>query len=149
HSTDDARARRDPVGHVRQAAIVSGPRVLLVTGAYYPEISAAAVQARDAARALRGRAQFSVITTAVAHGLPAADIVDGVAVHRLPIDVTRWSSRLRATAHLAATFLRLQRGIDVVHIHGVSTKNVPVTMLARLCGKPLVLTLHTAGQDDP
>jgi mannosyltransferase len=41
------------------------------------------------------------------------------------------------------------RTADVMHIHGVSQKNVLATLLARWLGKPLVLTLHTAGQDEP
>jgi glycosyltransferase involved in cell wall biosynthesis len=44
---------------------------------------------------------------------------------------------------------RVRKDVDIVHIHGVSSKNVPVTFLARLLGKRIVLTLHTAGQDEP
>jgi len=128
---------------------VTRPRVLLVTGAYYPEISAAGGQAREAARVLADRAEFSVITTAVDRRLPPREVVDGVAVHRLPIDVNRGASRARAAAQLTATFIGLQRSIDIVHVHGFSSKNVPLTVLARTFRKPIVLTLHTVDQDDP
>ena len=63
------------------------PGVLLVTGAYYPEISSAAQQCRAVARALGGRARFTVLTTAVDRTLPSEAEVDGVRVFRLPIDV--------------------------------------------------------------
>ena len=124
------------------------PRILFVTGAYYPEISSAARQCRDIARDLRGRACFSVLTTAVDRSLPLHETIDGVEVYRLPIDVASARSRLKAALRLAATFARVQASADVVHVHGFSTKNVPVTMLAKAFRKPLVLTLHTAGQDD-
>jgi glycosyltransferase involved in cell wall biosynthesis len=125
------------------------PRVLLVTGAYFPEISSAGVQTRDIARALGGRAQFRVLTTAVDRSLPSHAVVDGVPVDRLAIDVDSLRSRLAAGVSLASTFIRISRDIDLVHIHGFSSKNVPVAVLARLFGKPTILSLHTAGQDDP
>jgi glycosyltransferase involved in cell wall biosynthesis len=123
--------------------------VLLVTGAYYPEISAAGVQCRAVAAALRGRVLFSVLTTGVDPSLPAADTVDDVIVHRVTIDVGSRVSKTSAAVRLVARGLRAVRSCDVVHLHGFSRKNVPMTVLARLLGKPLVLTLHTAGQDEP
>jgi hypothetical protein len=39
--------------------------------------------------------------------------------------------------------------MDVIHVHGFSQKNLPVALMGRLRGKPVVLTLHTAGQDEP
>jgi glycosyltransferase involved in cell wall biosynthesis len=38
---------------------------------------------------------------------------------------------------------------DIVHIHGYSTKNVVVTIVAKAFRKPLVLSLHTSGFDEP
>jgi len=123
--------------------------VLLVTGAYFPEISAAAVQCRAVAAALRGRAVVTVLATSVDRALPGADTVDGVAVHRVRVDVRSGVSKAMASVRLAWRLLRASRTYDIIHIHGFSQKNVPVSILARLLGKPLVLTLHTAGQDEP
>ena len=125
------------------------PRVLLVTGAYHPEISAAGVQCRAVAAALGDRVRFSVLTTAVDRSLPLADSVDGVPVRRVPIDVRRRRSVLAASGRTALLFAAASGGFDIVHLHGVSRKNVPVTLLARLFGKRIVLHLHTAGQDEP
>jgi glycosyltransferase involved in cell wall biosynthesis len=123
--------------------------VLLVTGAYFPEISAAAVQCRAVAAALRERVTFGVLTTAVDLSLPATGTVDDVPVHRIGIDVrSRWSTASAAIRTLAR--LRgILAGYDIVHLHGFSKKNVLVTWAARLAGKRVVLTLHTAGQDEP
>jgi glycosyltransferase involved in cell wall biosynthesis len=125
------------------------PRVLLVTGAYHPEISSGGQQCRDVARALNERASFTVLTTAVDPSLPREDRVDGVPVFRLPVDVESRRSRVHATWQLVRLMRRLRHDIDIVHIHGVSSKNVPVTLLARAFGMRVVVTMHTAGQDEP
>lgn len=125
------------------------PSVLLVTGAYYPEISAAGLQCRTVAAALGGRVRFGVLATAVDPALPAVEIMDGVTVYRVPVDVRRLWSKMSASARLIARLFRIQSAYDIVHLHGFSQKNVPVMWLARLAGKPIVLTLHTAGQDEP
>jgi glycosyltransferase involved in cell wall biosynthesis len=127
----------------------SSIRVLLVTGAYYPEISAAAVQCRAVAAALRGRVDFSVVTTAVDGALAATETVDGVTVHRVVLDRRDPLSKVRASVRLATSLWRAGRASDVIHIHGVSQKNLPAALVARWLSKPLVLTLHTSGQDEP
>jgi len=124
-------------------------RVLFVTGAYYPEISAAGVQCRAVAAALGDRAICSVVTTAVDPSLVPRTVVDGVTVHRVAVNVGSLWSKASATLQLARVVRQEGRTADVIHIHGFSQKNVPVTILARWLGKPLVLTLHTAGQDEP
>jgi len=123
--------------------------VLLVTGAYYPEISAAGVQCRAVASALGGRVALSVLTTAVDPSLPGVDAVDGVVVRRVIVDVRSRASKAIASVRLARRMLQAGRTYDIIHVHGFSQKNVPVSILARLLGKPIVLTLHTAGQDEP
>ncbi len=132
-----------------QPAKVFRPSVLLVTGAYYPEISAAGVQCRTVAGALRGRVRFGVLTTAVDDTLPAVETIDHVEVFRVPIDVQRRSSKLLASMRLVARLLRVIRSYDIVHLHGFSQKNVVVTAVARAAGRRIVFTLHTAGQDEP
>ena len=142
----DAAAKESAGG---PRGVVTPPRVLLVTGAYFPEISAAGVQCRAVAAALGGRVRFSVLTTSVDRSLPATDRVDDVIVHRVTIDVRSRLSKASAAVRLVARGLPAVQSCDVVHLHGFSRKNVPTTALARLLGKRLVLTLHTAGQDEP
>jgi glycosyltransferase involved in cell wall biosynthesis len=125
------------------------PSVLLVTGAYYPEISAAGVQCRAVAAALRGRVRFGVLTTAVDASLPTAQTIDDVLVHRVPVDVrSRWSAPA-TTLRFVTRMLSIQHGFDLIHVHGFSRKNIPAMLLPRLARKPVLLTLHTAGQDEP
>ena len=125
------------------------PSVMLVTGAYAPEISSGGQQCREVARTLAGRVRFVVVATAVDRSLPLESEIEGVRLYRLPIDVTSLGSRIAAALRLAGIFFALRRDVRVVHIHGISSKNVLVTWLARLFGMRVVLTLHTAGQDEP
>ena len=123
--------------------------VLLVAGAYYPEISAAGLQCQAVAAILKDRARVSVLATAVDPSLPAEETVDGVAVHRVTVDVRSGVSKAGATLRLLAKLAALLPRIDVVHVHGFSQKNLPVALMAKAMGKPVVLTLHTSGQDEP
>jgi len=133
----------------RDAARARVPSVLLVTGAYYPEISASGIQCRMVARALSDRARFSVLTTAVDATLPTHDHVDGVSVHRVHVKRGRPQSDVAASLRMLSQILASARSIDLVHLHSVSKKNVLVTVAAKALRKPLVVTLHTAGLDEP
>jgi glycosyltransferase involved in cell wall biosynthesis len=128
---------------------MTSPSVLLVVGAYYPEISAAGLQCQAAAAILKDRARVAVLATAVDPSLAAHETIDGVAVHRLTIDVRSGVSKAGASIRLLAKLVALLPGVDVIHVHGFSQKNLPVALAAKAMGKPVVLTLHTSGQDEP
>src|SRR5688500_2902545 len=121
----------------------------MVTGAYYPEISSGGVQCRSMAQQLRGRADVRVLTTAVDPALPRHDRIDDVPVTRIRVDVRSELSKIRAFRRMVIDLIRLVRWSDVVHLHGYSTKNVIVTMIAKAWRKPVVMSLHTAGFDEP
>jgi glycosyltransferase involved in cell wall biosynthesis len=123
--------------------------VLLVTGAYEPEISAAAVVCRAVVRAAGSRAAFSVLTTAVDPALPRHDTIDGIPIYRAHVDAGSIVSKSLASARLPAQFLSAAGRFDIVHIHGVSQKNIAAVALAKLLGKRVIVHLHTAGQDEP
>ena len=127
---------------------VSVPRVLMVTGAYYPELSGAGLQCRRLIGALGVRASCAVLTTSVVkHTLP--DVVDGVPVHRVVVDVARPMSRVRAGLALAREFLRLASDAEIVHFHGFSRKTIGLMALATLRRRRRVLKLTSLGHDDP
>ena len=124
-------------------------KVLMVTGAYHPEISSGGLQTELMARALQGRAAVRVLTTAIDETAPGTSVVDGVEVTRVHLRVNSLASKLRAAAVMTAALFRLVPWCDVIHVHGVSTKNVLVTVMARLFRRPIVLSLHTMGADEP
>jgi L-malate glycosyltransferase len=121
----------------------------MVTGAYYPELSGGGLQARAVVRALKGAANFSVLTTTTDAALPACSDDDGVEVRRIYVDVASFVSRATATARMVRAFAALASRVDVIHVHGFSRKAIPVAALAVVFRKRLVLTLHTAVHDDP
>lgn len=121
----------------------------MITGAYHPEISSSGVQCRDMARLLAGRVDVQVLTTAVDLSLPRHDMIDGVPVTRIRVNVKSGLSKLRAFRRMVVELFRLVRRSDVVHLHGFSTKNVLATFVAKMFHRPVVLSLHTAGYDEP
>jgi glycosyltransferase involved in cell wall biosynthesis len=128
---------------------MSVPSILLVAGAYYPEISAAGLQCQAVARVLGSRARMSVLVTAVDPSLPSTETMDGVPVTRVKVDVRSRASKASATLRMMAKLASAVPAVDVIHLHGFSQKNVPVSLMTRLFRKPSVLTLHTSGQDEP
>ena len=70
--------------------------ILMVTGAYWPELSGGGLQCRTLIQALRSRFAFRVFTTCTDRALPADDVVDGIPVKRVYVDVTSAVSKLRA-----------------------------------------------------
>ena len=125
------------------------PRVLMVTGAYAPETSGASLQCRNLIRALRDRADFTVLTTSTDPALPWNSIVDDTQVRRVTVDPNSHSSKAFAIERMASSFLELASGIDIVHLHGVSQKSMLVIALAKLLGKTIVIKLTSFGHDDP
>lgn len=121
----------------------------MVTGAYHPEISSGGLQSQLMAGAIGGRAEIRVLTTARDPATPRHGVIDGVAVTRVHVRVTSLRSKLGAARVMLRELWRLVRWCDVIHIHGVSTKNVLVTAMAKLVGRPIVLSLHTMGADEP
>jgi len=128
---------------------VSAIKVLMVTGAYYPEISSGGLQTRLMATAMKGRADVRVLTTALDRSTPRYARVDDVDVTRIHLKTIRTGSKASALTVILPDVIRLVRWCDVVHLHGVSAKNILITAVARAFGKPIVLSLHTTGADEP
>lgn len=124
-------------------------RALIITGAYFPELSAGGLQSQAAARLLGDRLDAVVLTTATDPTLPRRDSVDGRAVSRVCVNVKSRVSRLAALMRLIVEALRLVPRADLVHIQGFSTKNIVVSAVAKLCGRRVVLHLQTARHDEP
>ena len=121
----------------------------MVTGAYWPELSGGGLQCRTMIAALRERFRFRVFTTCTDPALPRNDTVEGIPVKRVLVDVARPSTKLQAAIRTVGFFVRHHRSFEIVHLHGFSQKSVLLVMLARLFRKKIVITIHTADQDEP
>jgi glycosyltransferase involved in cell wall biosynthesis len=124
------------------------PRVLMVTGAYYPELSGASLQCRMLVKMLADRASFAILTTTTDPRLRGADEVDGVPVRRVVLDPGRASSKLRAAVPMARGFVAAAARRDIVHFHGFSQKTIPLIALSRLAHKRIVMKQTSVGHDD-
>ena len=122
---------------------------MMVTGAYAPETSGASLQCRNLIRALRDRADFTVLTTSTDASLPWQSVVDGIPVRRITVDPASRTSKTIAIERMASSFLEIAPGVDIVHLHGFSQKSVLVIALAKLLGKRIVIKLTSVGHDDP
>jgi glycosyltransferase involved in cell wall biosynthesis len=125
------------------------PRVLCVTGAYFPELSAGGLQCQAVARNLNGLATVRVLTTSVDPALPRQDAVDGIPVSRVPINTASWWSKAKAVVGMVSALVRELPAVDVVHIQGCSSKNILIAAMAKCVARPIVLHLQTARHDEP
>ena len=126
-------------------------RVLMVTGAYFPEISGAGLQCKSLISAAAGeKLSFAVVTTSRDRRLPFRDRVDGVAVYRLP--VSRLGSLLTLIywmPRLAYIFFKVLPGIDIIHLHGLSRKSYLFIACGFLFRKTVLMKITSVGEDDP
>lgn len=123
--------------------------VLMVTGAYYPEVSGAGLQCRSLISRLRGDVDFTVLTTTTDRTLPAHDDQDGVNVFRVFVNPRSVWSLTAATVRMIRTFFRLRRQVSIVHFHGFSRKSMLLVGLALATQKPIAIKLTSFGHDDP
>ncbi len=127
----------------------SRPGVLMVTGAYYPELSGAGLQCRALVRQLRDDVDFTVLTTTADRSLPAADVQDGVTVQRVFIDPASWWSKATGAGRFTIAFIRTWRRSSIVHLHGFSQKSILLIWLALVGRKEIAIKMTSVGHDDP
>ncbi len=120
----------------------------MVTGAYPPETSGAALQCRQLIASLRRDAEFAVLTTTTDPRLAAHDRVDDTDVWRVYLDPTSASSKAAASVRMGAAFLQWRERFDLVHLHGFSQKSMLLIALARIFGKRILIKLTSVGHDD-
>ena len=122
--------------------------VLMVTGAYWPELSGGGLQCRTMIHALEDRLRFRVFTTCTDRKLPRESEIEGIPVTRVYVDVARRSTKLAAAWRTFEFFRRHHESFDIVHLHGFSQKSILIVILSLLLGKQIVLTIHTAEHDE-
>ncbi len=93
--------------------------------------------------------QFRVLTTATDPTLPRRAVVDGIEVTRVLVRIGSRVSNLLASLRMAAELFRVLPHVDLVHVQGFSSKNILVTAMAKLFGRPVIMHLQTAMHDEP
>lgn len=120
--------------------------MLMVTGAYYPELAGGALQCQTLIRALGGRVVCRVLSVSTNSTLPPTDVVDGVTVTRVFVAGRGLLQTARASWRVARAFVGAAPRIDVLHLHGFTSKGILLIGLARLMRMPVLLKLTS--QDD-
>lgn len=116
-------------------------RILIALTYYRPHYSGLTLYAEREARALAARGhQVTILTSRFDNQLPAHEIIDG-------LEIVRPKVRLRVSKgvimpSLPAIAWSLIRKADLVHLHVPQLDAALISILARLAGKPVVLTYH-------
>ena len=115
--------------------------VLLVLTYYQPHVSGLTIYVQRLATALAQRGhQVTVLTSRYDPALPAEEVIDGVRVVRTPVWFRVSKGVIMPTFPVLAW--RLIRQNDVVSIHLPQFEASLLGLLARLAGRPVVLTYH-------
>lgn len=125
------------------------PAVLMVTGAYVPEMSGAGLQCRALVRALSDQVSFTILTTTMDDRLPAEDEQDGVPVYRVLVNPASTRSKLLAALRMIRLLLRLRGRFSIMHLHGFSQKSVLLVIMGLITGKHIAIKMTSVGHDDP
>ena len=116
-------------------------RILTALTYYRPHFSGLTIYAERLARALAARGhQVSVLTSRYDPALPGSEQVDGVKLMRLPVLMRVSKGVLMPSMPFWAW--KYARQADLVHLHLPQLDAAPVALIARLLGKPVVLTYH-------
>ena len=116
-------------------------RILITLTYYRPHYSGLTIYTERLARGLAERGhQVTVITSRFLPSLPPCEIKDGVEVIR-PWVLLRISKGVIMPAMIWHVWKKL-RQVDVVNLQVPQLDAAPVAVLARLAGKPVVLTYH-------
>ncbi len=116
-------------------------RILIALTYYRPHYSGLTIYTERLAKALAQQGHHvTVLTSRFDKRLPHVEVVDGVHVIRLPI-----AARISKGVIMPSMPLRAWREVrkaDVVNLHLPQLDAAPIALLARLVGKPVVVTYH-------
>ena len=123
--------------------------VLMVTGAYYPEVSGAANQCRQLVNALSKEVSFTVLTTTRDPDLSPRSQFDDVDVLRVLLNERSFADYCKASLKLTRFFISRRKDFQIVHLHGFSLKSCLLTLLSKLLHKKVIIKMTSIGHDDP
>lgn len=116
-------------------------RILIALTYYRPHFSGLTIHAEREARALVERGhRVTVLTSRFDRELPAREMRDGVEVIRPSVLMHISKGVIMPSMPLWAW--RIARQANVVHLHAPQLDAALIAVLARLLGKPVVLTYH-------
>jgi glycosyltransferase involved in cell wall biosynthesis len=118
--------------------------VLMVTGVYFPEVNGAVLQCKRIVYLLKNKISFSILTTTKHKSFVDLNIIDGVEVFR-PY-VGNHIAKLLQVIKIFQVFLT--RKIDIVHLHGFSSRSALILLISRLFNIKIIIKMTSFGHDD-
>jgi glycosyltransferase involved in cell wall biosynthesis len=116
-------------------------RILNCLYYYRPHYSGLTVYTERLARTLAARGhQVTILTSRYDPALPAQEVMEGVHVRRVPVAL-RVSKGPVMPGFLAAGW-RALREHDLLHLHVPQLDAAPLAWMARVQGKPVIMTYH-------
>jgi Glycosyltransferase Family 4 len=131
-----------PIGNSRAV-----PRICLLTETYHPLIGGGETQARILADSLAANGiDAFIMTRRVSRSLRKAEVIDGIAVQRIPPvgmgPLKRWGMLLSALAALG----RMRRHYDIVYVSGYKALGISAVLISKLLGKVCILKADSNGE---
>ena len=123
--------------------------VLMLTGAYHPEVSGAANQCRQLVNRIKEQISFTILTTSRNANLSPQSQVDGIDVTRVLLKKRNYFEQFKAIIKFATFFLSQGKNFQVVHLHGYSLKSTLVVFLSKIFRKKIIIKMTSGGHDDP
>lgn len=124
--------------------------VCMVVSAYYPQGFGGSGQCRSLIQALNN--SFSFYVLAASFNPPEdreTEIIDGANVFRIKVWRNQFLNLFLAAPQYLWVFLRISPEIQIVHCHGITSKNCLVILLAKMFGKKVIQKFSSLGFDDP
>ena len=116
-------------------------RILTVLTYYRPHYSGLTIYAERLVRALAERGHHvTVLTSRYDPNLPRREKLDGVEIVRLKVGMHVSKGVVMPSMPYRAW--QLARQADIIHLHAPQLDAAPLALLAKLSGKPAVLTYH-------
>jgi glycosyltransferase involved in cell wall biosynthesis len=118
----------------------------MVSYYFHPDYSGSAIQALSLSRQLLRIGASPMIVAANLSGAPSFEVLDGIAVHRIPV-ARRCDWQVASFAASLVSFLiRHRRDYDVIHAHG-TIQHGAASLAGRLLRKPTILKVAMADSD--
>jgi glycosyltransferase involved in cell wall biosynthesis len=139
--------------------LMNNPRIYIVIATFLPAVGGAEKQAFAQALALRQRGYAATIVTfRHRHNWPPYELLEGVPVIRVAGMLLRDRSQLpkplQKVAYLLAilvigwTLWRQHHRYDILHVYGLGVLVLPIALVSRLTGKPMIVAIRSAGSGE-
>jgi glycosyltransferase involved in cell wall biosynthesis len=121
----------------------------MLVSAYYPEGFGGSDQCRSLIQALNDSFSFYVLAASFNPQKDKRGEIDEARISRVKVWKNQILNFLFAAPQYLWVFLRIAPKIQLVHCHGVTSKNYLVILLAKVFGKKIIQKFTSLGFDDP